>query len=76
MKHEMDPLARRHQSGSVRLGQPVKCVRLGTGWGATLRVGLTMWQVADKAGLSDEALARSFADDMARVRKALLAVAG
>ena len=41
----------------VRLGQPVKCVRLGDGgWGATLRIGLTMWQVADRAGLSDEAL--------------------
>ena len=60
----------------VRLGQPVKCVRLGTGWGATLRVGLTMWQVADRAALSDEALALSFAEDMARVREALIAVAG
>ena len=60
----------------VRLGQPVKCVRLFDGrWGATLRIGLTMWQVADRAGLGDEALARTFADDMARVREALLAVA-
>jgi selenocysteine lyase/cysteine desulfurase len=60
----------------VRLGQPVKCVRLPSGgWGATLRIGLAMWQVADRAGLSDAALARSFADDMARVREALVAVA-
>jgi hypothetical protein len=61
----------------VRLGQPVKCVRLpGGGWGATLRIGLAMWQVADRAALPQEALARSFADDMARVREALVAVAG
>ena len=61
----------------VRLGQPVKCVRLPDGrWGATLRIGLAMWQVADRAGLADDALARAFADDMAAVREALLAVAG
>jgi hypothetical protein len=60
----------------VRLGQPVKCVRLAGGqWGATLRIGLAMWQVADRAGLSDAELARSFAEDMAKVREALLAVA-
>ena len=71
-------------SHGVRLGQPVKCVTLpgpgspsGTGarWGATLRIGLAMWQVADRAGLPDDALARSFADDMARVREALVAAA-
>ena len=60
----------------VRLGQPVKCVTLPDGrWGATLRVGLAMWQVADRAALADEALARSFAEDMAAVREALAAVA-
>lgn len=60
----------------VRLGQPVKCVRLATGdWGATLRIGLAMWHVADRAALPDDALARSFATDMARVREALAAVA-
>ena len=59
----------------VRLGQPVKCVRLADGrWGATLRIGLAMWQVADRAGLSDQALAASFAADMAKVREALTAV--
>jgi hypothetical protein len=63
-------------SHGVRLGQPVKCVRLAGGqWGATLRIGLAMWQIADRADLSDEALARSFAEDMARVREALVAVA-
>jgi len=60
----------------VRLGQPVKCVRLADGgWGATLRIGLTMWQVVDRAGLSDDALARSFSEDMSRVREGMLAVA-
>ena len=61
----------------VRLGQPVKCVALPDGrWGATLRVGLAMWQVADRAALSDQALACSFTQDMAAVREALEAVAG
>jgi hypothetical protein len=61
----------------VRVGQPVKCVRLPDGrWGATLRIGLTMGQVADKADLSDEALAEAFAADMAKVRAALQAADG
>lgn len=60
----------------VRLGQPVKCVKLADGsWGATLRIGLSMPMVVDRAGLEDEALRRSFADDMAQVRAALEAVA-
>ncbi|HEV2865873.1 MAG TPA: hypothetical protein VGX37_05110 [Allosphingosinicella sp.] len=61
----------------VRLGQPVKCVKLPDGpWGATLRIGLTMWQLADRAHFDEAALAASFADDMARVREALVAVSG
>lgn len=60
----------------VRLGQPVKCVRLdGGAWGATLRIGLSMPQVTERAGLSAAALAASFAADMARVRESLQAVA-
>jgi hypothetical protein len=60
----------------VRIGQPVKCVRLPDGrWGATLRIGLAMPQVCDAAGLGDDALAQSFAADMARIREALLACA-
>jgi hypothetical protein len=60
----------------VRLGQPVKCVRLPDGrWGATLRIGLAMPQVVERAGLDDETLAASFEKDMARVRQALEAVA-
>ena len=61
----------------VRLGQPVKCVKLDDGsWGATLRVGLSMPMVVERAGMEDEALRRSFADDMARIRQALKAVVG
>lgn len=61
----------------VRLGQPVKCVRLGDGrWGATLRIGLAMWQIADRFDLADAELADSFGSDMERIRTALLAVAG
>jgi hypothetical protein len=60
----------------VRLGQPVKCVKLADGrWGATLRIGLSMPQVTERAGLGERALARSFEEDMARVREALEAVA-
>jgi hypothetical protein len=59
----------------VRLGQPVKCVRLPDGrWGATLRIALTMAQIVDAAELDDATLAQSFARDMAKVREALLAV--
>jgi len=59
----------------VRVGQPVKCVRLPDGqWGATLRIGLNMWQIADKAGLGDEALTAAFAADMERIRAALARV--
>jgi hypothetical protein len=57
----------------VRVGQPVKCVRLPDGrWGATLRIGLAMNQVSEAAGLDDAALAAHFAGDMASVREALL----
>jgi hypothetical protein len=60
---------------NIRLGQPVKCVKLADGgWGATLRIGLSMPMVADRAALSDEALGRSFQADMAEVAKALAAV--
>jgi hypothetical protein len=60
----------------VRLGQPVKCVKLADGsWGATLRIGLSMPLVVERAGLDEAALKRSFVDDMARVRAAIDAVA-
>jgi hypothetical protein len=51
-------------------------VKLDDGnWGATLRIGLSMPMVVERAALGDEALKRSFAEDMARVRAALEAVA-
>jgi hypothetical protein len=60
----------------VRLGQPVKCVKRADGvWGATLRIGLSMPMVTERAALDDSALHRSFAADMGRVREALEAVA-
>ena len=59
----------------VRLGQPVKCVRLASGsWGATLRIGLSMPLVTERAALSGEALDRAFRAEMVRVRESLLAV--
>ncbi len=59
----------------VRVGQPVKCVRLADGrWGATLRIGLSMGQVTDAAGLDDVAMATRFVTDMATLREALAAV--
>ena len=61
----------------VRVGQPVKCVRLPDGrWGATLRIGLAMGQVVDAAGLGDAALAARFETDMAAIREALLDASG
>jgi hypothetical protein len=60
----------------VRVGQPVKCVRLNDGrWGATLRIGLTMGQIVDKAAVADPGLGAAFAADMARIREALLTAA-
>jgi hypothetical protein len=60
----------------VRLGQPVKCVRLEDGsWGASLRIGLSMPLVTERSGLEEEALRQSFASDMAKIRQALDAVA-
>jgi hypothetical protein len=57
----------------VRVGQPVKCVRLSDGrWGATLRIGLSMPQVVDAAALNAEAMVARFAADMAAIREALL----
>jgi hypothetical protein len=59
----------------VRVGQPVKCVRLPDGrWGATLRIGLAMGQVVDAAILENGALAGRFETDMAAIRETLTAI--
>lgn len=75
-----DDAARWHKAllaHGVRLGQPVKCVKLpGGGWGATLRIALAMPLLVERAGLDDDALQASFRGDMRRIREALLAVSG
>lgn len=56
----------------IRLGQPVKCVKLEDGrWGATLRVGLSMPQVVAFDRLSDEALEERLRADMDRIAAAI-----
>lgn len=60
----------------IRLGQPVKCVKLPDGrWGATLRLGLTMCQLVAGAGLDDGKLGAVFRKDMRAVADALQSVA-
>jgi hypothetical protein len=55
----------------IRLGQPVKCVRVNGGWGGTMRVGLSMPQLACWDALSAEARDTSLAQDMARIADGL-----
>lgn len=56
----------------LRLGQPVKCVRLPDGgWGGTLRVGLSMPQVTELAALDDGALEATLAERIGRFAEAL-----
>lgn len=56
----------------IRLGQPVKCVRLEDGrWGATLRLGLSMPQIVALDGLDAVALDAQLAADMDRIATAI-----
>jgi hypothetical protein len=56
----------------IRLGQPVKCVKLEDGrWGATLRLGLSMPQVVALDRLDDTALEEKLAADMDRIAAAI-----
>lgn len=56
----------------IRLGQPVRCVRLANGdWGATLRIGLSMPQVSRLDPLSDADMRRWFAEAMERIGSAI-----
>ena len=58
----------------VRLGQPVKCVRLSNGrWGATLRVGLSMPQIVTFDALDSDALQQHLTQDMRRIAEAIRA---
>jgi len=63
----------------IRLGQPVRCIRLGTSgekaqWAGTLRLGLSMPQIVRMDALEDRALEEAFAADMTRIGDALIAV--
>lgn len=56
----------------VRLGQPVRCVRLADGrWGATLRVGLSMPQVVRLDSAGDAEMAEWLSSAMDRIAAAL-----
>ncbi|MFO6448577.1 hypothetical protein ACLBKU_15690 [Erythrobacter sp. NE805] len=56
----------------VRLGQPVKCVKLPDGrWGATIRVGLSMPQVTAFDRMDDAAMTAKLAADMDRIVAAI-----
>lgn len=59
----------------IRLGQPVKCVRVNGGWGGTMRVGLSMPQLTRWDALTAAALEAEVAQDMARIAAALDAAA-
>jgi len=50
--------------GGLRLGQPVKSVRIEGGWGGTLRIGLSMPQFSNWAELDDAALQAALVSDM------------
>lgn len=56
----------------VRLGQPVRCVKLADGrWGATLRVGLSMPQVVRLDSVDDADMAEWLQNAMDRIAAAL-----
>jgi hypothetical protein len=56
----------------VRLGQPVKCVKLSDGrWGATLRIGVSMPQLVQLSALNDSAVCKEFAALMAQIEAPL-----
>ncbi|WP_428028121.1 hypothetical protein [Altererythrobacter sp.] len=56
----------------IRLGQPVKCVRLEDNeWGGTLRIGLSMPQMVHLSQLDNDALSASLHSDMSRIAAAL-----
>ncbi len=53
--------------GGLRLGQPVKCVRQGDGWGGTLRVGLSMPMIVAFAAMGVDRAIESMRQDLARI---------
>lgn len=55
----------------IRLGQPVKCVRREGEWGGTLRVGLSMPQIARWADMPDGDVVAELSQDMLRIAAAI-----
>ena len=56
----------------IRLGQPVRCVRLANGdWGATLRIGLSMPQLSSLDAMPDAELDEWLVQAMSRISAAL-----
>lgn len=70
-----DDATRIHKSlieKGIRLGQPVRCVRLADGqWGATLRVGLSMPQVCELQALDDDGLTATLSGRMTAIEEQL-----
>ena len=58
----------------IRLGQPVKCVRLPDGrWGGTLRISLSMPLIVALDALEDNVLDARLQNDMGRITAVLTA---
>ncbi len=59
----------------VRLGQPVKCVKLSDGrWGATVRIGISMPQLVRLSVLGDPEIAATLAAMMNQISEPLAAL--
>lgn len=75
---DFDDATRIHKvliEGGVRLGQPVRCVRLADGrWGATLRVGLSMPQVCGLHLLDEEMLTAELSAMITEIERRLAAL--
>lgn len=60
----------------LRLGRPVKCVKLPSGaWAGTLRISLSMPLMIMLSNLTDDALTKKLDNDMARITNVLGAAA-
>lgn len=77
-KLDFDDATRIHKAlidSGIRLGQPVRCVRLGDGrWGATLRLGLSMPQVCRLHLLDDDMLKAELGDMTSKIEVELAAL--
>ncbi|MFS0737268.1 hypothetical protein ABC347_09480 [Sphingomonas sp. 1P06PA] len=60
-------LHKRLAGEGLRVGQPVRCVPAGDGWGGTFRIALSMPQICDLAILGDAACADRLAADLNRI---------